>query len=334
MRARTDPTPVRRAAHPGWAYARGVRRRLRRTLLALAGLVLLALALLLLSFRAAPLAMPPPWTDPLPPASPPQGMQLLQLPTGLTHRSAAFAYRGGSFTDRRDFVMNAALVRHPQGDLLIDVGFSRDIDAHFGLMPLYFRLTTSYTRLTAAADQLDAAGYPRARLRGIVLTHAHWDHVSGVADFPGVPVLVPAEERRFIAEGGALTAVARSLADARYETYAFEGPPYLGFPASHDVYGDGAVVIVPAPGHTPGSVIVFVALPDGRRYAFVGDLVWQREGVLGRAERAFVPRTLADHDPAQVREALLRVAAIVAGHPEVTLVPAHDARGFADLPRP
>ena len=39
------------------------------------------------------------------------------------------------------------------------------------------------------------AGHPREGLR-ILLTHAHWDHVSGVADFPGVPVLVTEEERR------------------------------------------------------------------------------------------------------------------------------------------
>src|SRR5262249_48036697 len=126
-----------------------------------------------------------------------------------------------------------------------------------------------------AADQLDAAHYDRARLRGILLTHAHWDHVSGVADFPQVPVLITADERRFVDDGGWVMAIARGLRDVRYELYDFEGGPYLGFPRSHDVYGDGAVVVVPAPGHTPGSVIVFVALPTGRRFAFVGDLAWQ-----------------------------------------------------------
>ena len=62
-------------------------------------------------------------------------MALFQLPTGVTHRSAGFAYRGGSLADKRDFVMTAALVKHPQGDVLIDTGFGRDIDAHFSQPP-------------------------------------------------------------------------------------------------------------------------------------------------------------------------------------------------------
>jgi len=100
-------------------------------------------------------------------------------------------------------------------------------------------------------------------------------------------------------------------------------------PAEH---GDGSIVVVPAPGHTPGSVIVFVALPSGRRLALVGDLVWQREGIALREERPWLLRSLADADPAGVRENILRMAALAARMPELEIVPAHDARAFAALP--
>jgi N-acyl homoserine lactone hydrolase len=166
-----------------------------------------------------------------------------------------------------------------------------------------------------------------------VLTHAHWDHASGLADFPGVPVLLPAAERRFVDEGGFVTAVARSITAPRWEEYAFADGPYLEFPASHDLHGDGSIVIVPAPGHTPGSVIVFVTLPDDDRYAFIGDLAWQREGVTLREERAWLFRIFADDDPAGVREQLLRMHAIGERFPDLTIVPAHDARAFAELPQ-
>ncbi|WAS91238.1 MBL fold metallo-hydrolase [Nannocystis punicea] len=307
--------------------------RTRKRLLLVLTVVLLLASLGWNSFRAAPLPAPPAFAGELPPASPPADMALVHLPTGITRRSAGFAYRGGDFADRRDFTMSAVLVRHPRGDVLIDTGFGRDIAAHFRQMPLYFRATTRYEAAEPAADQLDASGYARERLRGILLTHAHWDHVSGVPDFAGTPVLVPAEERAFIKEGGSLTAVARGFADVVYEEYRFDGGPYLGFPASHDLYGDGSIVVVPAFGHTPGSVVVFVTLPGDRRLAFLGDLVWQLEGISERAERAWLLRMLADADADGVRENLLRVAAIAARFPEMALVPAHDARSFAALPR-
>ena len=302
----------------------------------LRGIVILAVLLVaghLANTWAMPLDAPAPLEAALPEATPPADMQLVALATGLTHRSAAFAYRGGSLFDARAFTMTAVLVKHPRGDVLIDAGFGRGVDAHFASMPLYFRATTRYERGKSAAELLDAAGYDRGRLRAILLTHAHWDHASGAADFPTTPVWVTAEEHRFVREGGALATVARSIGDERYEEYTFEGGPYLGFPRSHDVHGDGAIVVVPAPGHTPGSVVVFVTQPGGARHAFVGDLVWQREGIDQLEERPWMQRTLADDEPAHVRENILRMAAIGRKFPEIEMVPAHDARGFERLPK-
>jgi N-acyl homoserine lactone hydrolase len=223
-------------------------------------------------------------------------------------------------------------VMHPGGDLLIDTGFGSTIDTQVQDLPWLLQRMAAYVPAKPAAAQLDAGGYDRKRLRGILLTHAHWDHVSGAADFPGTPILVNAEEKAFIRNGGFSSVVARNLKDAKYEEYVFDGGPYLGFPSSRDIHGDGSVVVVPAPGHTPGSTIVFVTLPDGVRYAFVGDLVWQLEGISLREERPWLMRRLADSDEVLVRGQLLHMAAIAAKFPHLRIVPAHDAPAFESIP--
>jgi N-acyl homoserine lactone hydrolase len=76
-----------------------------------------------------------------------------------------------------------------------------------------------------------------------------------------------------------------------------------------------------------------VTLPGGRRYALLGDLVWQREGITEREERPWPLQSLADADPGELRKNMLRIAAIAERFPEIVLVPAHDSRGFADIPR-
>ena len=303
-----------------------------RRLLTLLGAVLLAgICALAWSFTPRRLPPYPEPLGPLPRADPPPGMTLSALPTGAMQSKAAFAYRGGSFSETRDFTMTAVLVRHPRGDLLIDTGFGPDVTAHARTLPWLMRATTTWTAGVPAAEQLARGGYDLARLTGIVITHAHWDHVSGVPSF-AAPVWMNASEREFVDGGSRLTSLMRSFGDAKIREYAWDGGPYLGFPRSHDWYGDGSIVLVPVPGHTPGSIAVFVTLPSGARFAFIGDLVWQREGLDIPAERPWMSRQLVDDDPAEVRSNISHMAAVHARFPEMVMVPAHDARAAAEIP--
>src|SRR6266404_7380738 len=111
--------------------------------------------------------------------------------------------------------------------------------------------------------------------------------------------------------------------------YEFNGPPYLGFPSSLDVHGDGSVVIALAGGHTTGSVVVFVTVPSGKRYAFIGDLTWQLDGIRRRVERPSFVRKLADSDPEEVRQGLLRVIALT---DLMQIVPSHDCDAYDGIP--
>lgn len=273
------------------------------------------------------LPMPSPWTGPLPEAAPPPEMAVYQLPTGTYETRAAFAFKGGSFREKRRFAATATLLRHPKGDLLIDAGFGSNVAAHIKSLPRMER--APYQTADTASEQLDASGYDRSRLRGVLLTHTHWDHVSGL-DGLRSPIWINEDELRYANEhrGGK---VFRTVSAGReIHRYEMNGPAYLGFSSSLDVHGDGSVVIVPAKGHTTGSVIVFVTLPNADRYAFIGDLTWQIDGIRRRAERPLLLQKLADSDPALVRGDLLRVIALAE---LFHVVPAHDVSAYDGIPR-
>lgn len=261
-----------------------------------------------------------------PPAEIPAEVEVFQLPTGSYETPAALAFRGGRFRDRRQFAATAALVKHPKGDVLIDAGLGAHAEKHIRSLPA-FRRSPHHLGATVS-QQLDAAGYDRGRLLGVLLTHSHWDHVSGL-DSLDVPVLVTAEELRYAAGSRGDRVFSRVVPGHDLRVYAFDGPDHLGFPASHDLHGDGSVVVVPTPGHTTGSVAVLVTASRGHRFAFVGDLAWQLDGIERGAQRPLLMRLLADSDPARVRRDLARVARLP---PDVRIVPAHDARGYTGIP--
>jgi glyoxylase-like metal-dependent hydrolase (beta-lactamase superfamily II) len=262
----------------------------------------------------------------LPDARPPEGMSLELIDTGVMASKAGLAYRGGNLLEERDFAMVAYLVKHPQGDLLIDAGLGANARKVLEQQSVLMRSTSTLVQSSSLGKRLASAGYAAERLAGVLLTHSHWDHVSGLEDLPRVPVWVTNRELR---EGDAASEFLQRFA---LREYTFEHGPYLGYAVSRDMWGDGSVVVVPAPGHTSDSVVVFVNLPSKQRFVFVGDIVWQTEGLELPAERPLLARHLVDEDDSAVRNQIGHLAALHQRFPALTFVPAHDTRSVAQLP--
>src|ERR1700721_1192189 len=93
------------------------------------------------TFASSPLPKPNPLPDEIPitEANPPPDMDLIAVPTGVNKRVAAYGYRGGSFLDKRDFNIGAALIKTPTGDLLADTGFGRDLEKKSAPFPRSFK---------------------------------------------------------------------------------------------------------------------------------------------------------------------------------------------------
>jgi glyoxylase-like metal-dependent hydrolase (beta-lactamase superfamily II) len=206
----------------------------------------------------------------------------------------------------------------------------KNVDEHVKTLPAMQR--TPYSKGTPVVAQLAAGGIKPSDLAGVIPTHAHWDHISGLEDLGSVPVLVSAAGKAFIESKRPDTELLNSFHGVNYKTYEFESGPYLGFPQSHDVWGDGSLVIVPAPAHTPDSVVVFVNLPSGARYALVGDLVWQMEGIDLPAEKPWIMRQVIGENDDQVRRDIGLIRTASKRYPQLHAIPAHDLSAFRLIP--
>jgi glyoxylase-like metal-dependent hydrolase (beta-lactamase superfamily II) len=102
--------------------------------------------------------------------------------------------------------------------------------------------------------------------------------------------------------------------------YDLDGPPVLTFTRSHDLFGDGSVVLVDLAGHTPGSVGVLLHTSAGP-VLLAGDAAWHTYQVDDIRQKSSYPGGLADEDRAESFRTLHRLHAI---RDRVMVVPTHD----------
>lgn len=261
------------------------------------------------------------------------------LTTGVSDGAAeALVVGRGRWTVHRHPSQSAVLIRHPQGTLLFDSGLGRQVDAQFAVNGWFHRRMFGYRRQghLPVVDQLQRAGWDPQQVRTIVPSHLHWDHVSGLVDFPEAEVWVQPHERDAAAHGHAPAFLPSQFAHAvRWHDLRFDGPALLGFAASHDVFGDGSVVLLPMGGHTAGQVGLLLRLPSGGTYLFTGDVTWTLEGVAQASDRSWLLRQLlpVDHDQAANRAVIAHLHQVTTRHPEIRIVPAHDEHVLEKLPR-
>jgi glyoxylase-like metal-dependent hydrolase (beta-lactamase superfamily II) len=258
-------------------------------------------------------------------ASPPD-LTLSLIECGKMMSKQVFIYRGGRWSENYDSGMAAVLVRHPKGTFLFDTGFGANVDQHIKTIPSLMRGLTRYDKETSAASQLREHGIDPAGIRMAIISHSHWDHVSGLEDFPNAEAWLAKEEADYIESLPSRELIAQMRGQLKLHPFEIYGAAYENFDRSLDLFGDSSVVIVPLPGHTPGSIGMFVNLSSGKRFFFIGDLTWAIEGVRLPAERPWLARKLVDYDEEGVRRAIVKVHELLNRYPDLVVVPAHDRR--------
>jgi glyoxylase-like metal-dependent hydrolase (beta-lactamase superfamily II) len=136
-------------------------------------------------------------------------------------------------------------------------------------------------RIVSALDRRDL------QLQAIALTHAHLDHVGGVAALkrlkPEAEIILHAADEPLyygLPEQPALLGVPRS--EWRALGFEYDAPPRVDRHwTDGEVYevGDLALKVLHCPGHTPGHVVLF---EPTERVVFVGDCLFA--GSIGRTD--------------------------------------------------
>ena len=153
---------------------------------------------------------------------------------------------------------NCYLIHDPQGWFLWDTGLPDALAATpEGTTSANGALHVK--RPKTLAGQLDELGVKPADIKAMAISHTHPDHIGNVELFPQVMLYVQKAEYEWPGEGGA----------ARFKPEH----PVTKVEGDHDVFGDGSVMIISTPGHTPGHQALLVRLPKTGAVVLSGDAV-------------------------------------------------------------
>ncbi|MDP5227433.1 MULTISPECIES: MBL fold metallo-hydrolase [Arthrobacter] len=256
-------------------------------------------------------------SGPLPKARRTVRLQLLrQVPRSVPGRLLFERATGAEQLSLQSFV-----IHHPAARILVDPAIPAEV--HTRVMPDLEPLMRATIRPPASTIPTAVALQEAGIVPDISLcTHAHWDHVSGLLDLPALPALLRDTEVSWAATGARAPAggVRRALGGRELFTFSLEGPPVLTFDHSHDLFGDGSVVLVDLAGHTPGSIGILLATDSGP-VLLAGDVAWHGMQIEQLRQRSGFPGCLVDTDREANWRALHRLHVLP---PSVQVIPSHD----------
>jgi N-acyl homoserine lactone hydrolase len=214
--------------------------------------------------------------------------------------------------DRSEMIelpVSCFLLRHSQGNVLFDTGCHPSVPddpaARWG------GLAKMMTPIMAKGDNvltaLSCVGVTPDDIDVVICSHLHPDHCGCNAFFKRATIVVHENE---IAAARAPNAEAMGYLAPEWDFGTFDE-----LRGERDVFGDGRIVLIDLPGHTPGSIGALVALEKSGAFLLAADTVSLRVTL----DTGIVPRNIREPDAFRkslqaIRDIERRGTTILCGH--------------------
>jgi len=251
-------------------------------------------------------------TDPVPP------MKMHLLSGGRLRMRKSTYLPAADRSETIELPVSCALLRHAQGNVLFDTGCHPDVAADAaarwgGLARLMTPIMAADDNVLAGLATLDLSP---GDIDVVICSHLHPDHCGCNAFFRRASVLVHAHE---LAAARAPGAAAQGFLAGEWD----HGAPIDAVAGERDLFGDGRIVLLALPGHTPGSMDALVRLDRAGMVLLAADSVSLRETL----EEGIIPRNT--WNAAALEKSLAEIRRIAAGG--ATVICGHDDRQWRTL---
>ena len=229
----------------------------------------------------------------------------------------------------------AFLITHPTaGPVLVDTAFHGSVATKPAANLGRVMARLSHARIETGRDlpsQLRERGIDARELETVVMTHLHFDHSSGISEYPHATFVLA--QREWDAAANDDRPLLRGYNHAHfdylfdYRTIDFDRPgisSYASFGRTFDLFGDGSIRIAFTPGHTPGHCSVIARLRD-RDFVIAGDAIYTYAQLEGGDPP---PRPVDVHN---WQRSLRELQQFARTYPQAEIVAGHDRAQWSAL---
>ena len=214
--------------------------------------------------------------------------------------------------------VSCALLRHPQGNVLFDTGCHPSVpenpEARWGGIAKF--MVPIMRPGDHVINGLQCFGLTPGDIDVVVCSHLHPDHCGCNAFFKRATFVIHADE--------VAAARAPGAGNSGYLSSEWDHPmPIDTITGERDLFGDNRIVLIPLPGHTPGTTGALVTLERSGAFLLASDTVSLRVTL----DREIVPRNTWNAEA--LVKSLAEVRRIEASG--VTIVCGHDDAQWASL---